>query len=732
VGRGVWVFGEKLNQLLEAQRGTAVLWAPVILTFGIWFYFSLPQEPGIWLAAIFAVLACLMFWRAKGRMGLVLIAIFLSGFALAKLRTEIVATPLLKASSNDIVVAGIVRDSEGASAKRGMLLVQPTAIEGLTTAQLPRVLRLTSFTSNGTPQVGDRIAFKARLSPVSSPTMPGGFDYGRQLYFEGIGGTGRITSKIDVIGRSETAPLLLSGVLHILRQEIGSRIAMHLQGTIAALAEAMITGERAAIPKDINKSLQISGLAHILSISGLHMSLAAGGVFWVVRALLALFPAIALNYPIKKWAAVAALVFGFIYMLLAGSQAATQRSYIMLAVVFLAIIVDRPAISLRNLALAALLILVLQPESAIQASFQMSFMAVMGLAAFFEFWNRPRAEQEYRIESKVSFYTRKTFRIVVASILTTLVAGAFSSIPAAYHFGRLSPYGVIANGLAIPVMSIVVMPFALLSVVLMPFGLEGYPLAVLGHGLDLVLSISDYVAAWPGAQRIIPQLSLPSAIAFAIGASVVCLVRGTPKLIGGLFLMGGVLIAQTSTMPDILIERTAANMAYRNDAGDLVFAAARGGKFAGEKWLQSNGEEASFKEASARKGWICVGRSCRVTLSGKAIAYFTEGEGDQPSCDGLDIVVANYPLRGACTSVALRIDRFDVWRNGAHAVSIDEGVVALATAKAMSGTRPWVVNPVSRYKFGGEKWRGASTHSPLVSAGSLPSDAKNKYFRPAQ
>ncbi len=732
MGGAFGVVGERLQQLLEAQRGTAVLWAPVALTFGIWFYFSLPLEPAIWLAGLMSVVSLLLFWRANGRMAMVLIAIFLSGFVLAKFRTEFVATPLLKASSNDVAIVGIVRDSEGASAKRGTLLVQPTDIEGLITSQLPRILRLTNFTRNGTPVIGSRIAFKARLGPVSSPTMPGGFDYGRQLYFEGIGGSGRITSKIEVIGQSASASLWLSGSLNDLRQEIGGRIRQHLTGTTAALADAMITGERAAIPKDINKSLQISGLAHILSISGLHMSLAAGGVFWVVRSLLALFPVLALNYPIKKWAAAAALVFGFIYMLLAGSQAATQRSYIMLAVVFLAIIVDRPAISLRNLALAALLILVLQPESVIQASFQMSFMAVMGLAAFFEYWNRPVAERELRIESRLSFYSRKVFKIILASILTTLVAGFFSSIPAAYHFGRLSPYGVIANGLAIPVMSLVVMPFALVSVVLMPFGLEGYPLAVLGYGLELVLAISDYVAALPGAQRIIPQLPILSAITFAIGASVICLARGRPKLIGGLFFLAGLLFAQFSVVPDILIERTAANVAYRNESGDLVFAAAHGGKFAGEKWLQGNGEETNFKDASSRPGWICVGRSCRATVNGKAIAYFMEGEGDDPSCEGLDVVIANYPLRGACKTVATRIDRFDVWRNGAHAISINGDGVSLATAKALGGNRPWVVNPVSRFKFGGAAWRGASTHSPFPGRGSLPSDVKNKYFRLAQ
>ena len=505
-------------------------------------------------------------------MGMLLLAILLSGFVLAKIRAEIIATPLLKATTGEIVVSGIVHDVERASERRATIILEPDKIEGMTTAQLPRRLRLSNSLKNGEPAIGARIAFKARLAPIASPTMPGGFDYGRQLYFQGIGGTGRITSKIDMLGSTSSASLWLSGTLHALRQEIGSRIRQHLQGTIAAFAEAMITGERASIPKDVNKSLQISGLAHILSISGLHMSLAAGGVFWIVRAFLALFPAIAQQWPIKKWAAAAALVFGFAYMLLAGSGAATQRSYIMLAVVFLAIIVDRPAISLRNLALAALLILILQPESAIQASFQMSFMAVMGLAAFFEYWNRPKPEQEYRIESRKVYYARKFYQIALASILTTLIAGSFSSIPAAYHFGRLAPYGVLANGLAIPVISLAVMPFAVLSVVLMPLGLEAWPLAVLGKGLEMVLSISDHVAALPGAQRVIPQVPLASAIALALGASILCLASRQAKYAGGVLLIAGFALAQFNGFPDLLIERTAANTAFRNGSGELVFA----------------------------------------------------------------------------------------------------------------------------------------------------------------
>ena len=280
----------KLQELWEAQLGATVLWAPVALTFGIWTYFALPREPGLPIIVFFLLAALLLFWKARGRMGVILLAILLGGFVLAKFRAEIIATPLLKATTGEIVVSGIVHDVERASERRATLILEPDKIEGMTTAQLPRRLRLSNSLKNGEPAIGDRIAFKARLAPIASPTMPGGFDYGRQQYFEGIGGTGRITSKIDALGSASSASLWLSGTLHDLRHDIGSRIRQHLQGTIAAFAEALITGERASIPKDVNKSLQISGLFHILSISGLHMSLAAGGVFWLVRALLALFP----------------------------------------------------------------------------------------------------------------------------------------------------------------------------------------------------------------------------------------------------------------------------------------------------------------------------------------------------------------------------------------------------------------------------------------------------------
>ena len=686
--------------ILDAQAGRGFLWAPIALTFGIWIYFGLPAEP-LWPALLALALAAgLLLWLGRAKPLLLLLALVPCGFMLAKLKSEIVATPILRATTGEVLVSGIVEDKIRSGTARNILILGLDAIEGVTAERLPRRLRLTALLRDGDPPLGSRIALKARLQPLPSPVMPGGFDYGRQLWFDGIGGTGRSTGKIEVLSQTVPPRLWLSAALYDLRQAIGARLRAHLDGVLASFAEALITGERGAIPKDINRSLQVSGLFHILSISGLHMSMVAGGIFWLVRAVLAAFPALALRRPIKKWAAAAALAMGLLYMLLAGSGVATQRSYIMIAVVFFAVLVDRPAISVRNLALAALIILAIEPEAAISASFQMSFMAVMGLAAFYEFWTalrRARAD-EYRIESRLAWSARKLAGLLAASIVTTLIAGSLSSIPAAYHFGRLSPYGVVANGLALPVVGVMVMPMALASVLLMPFGLEAWPLWVLGEGLDLVMRISDWVASFPGAYLVIPQQPAYAAILSALGAALLCLLAGWARLAGLVVIALAMLLGRADRMPDVLVESTAANVAFRSEAGELVFAAPRRGSFAAGKWLQANGEEASLKDAAARPGWTCVERRCTATVKNKTIAYFREAEGAVPSCDGIDILIADYPLRGACRTVAIRIDRFDVWRHGAHALWIDDGEIDIATARGDCGARPWVVVPEPRKK----------------------------------
>lgn len=720
-GARLWpVVSEWLLRQRQAQAGRAFLWAPVALTCGIWIYFGLESEPGfsITLAVIVFAVAALVFGRHRG--AVLLFAMVALGFGLAKARTSWVATPLVAASTGEVQLVGQVEDV-AVSGKRLVLVVAPQQVEGIAASDLPQRLRLTSFSKLGKPSIGDHVAAKVRLSPLPSPVFPGGFDYGRQLFFEGIGGTGRITAIASLTPGPATWKLSAAGWLESIRQAINTRIHAVLSGQTAAFAEALIDGERGTIPKELNRSFQLSGLAHVLSISGLHMSLVAGGVFWLVRALLALVPALALRFAIKKWAAAAALAAGLFYMLLAGAEVATQRSYIMIAVVFFAVLVDRPALSLRNLALAALIILATQPEAAIQASFQMSFLAVLGLAAFFEGWAQYRRKADATRRDARSWIERTAWALAAAiatSLATTLVAGAMSSLPAAYHFGRVAPYGLLGNGLAIPIVSLWVMPMALLATLLMPLGLETWPLWLMGQGLDVTIAISDWVAGLPGAGRVVPQPPAGLAIAATFGLAGFCLLRGPLRWAGlciALMLIG---FGWRAEPRDILINRTASNVAIQNADSLLVPMAARKDRFSVEKWLLANGEAATPAEAARRSGWSCADHRCTAHVGDATLLVLAEGGPMPPDCAGAQIVIADFPLRGACRAVPLRIDRFDLWRSGAHAIRLTGKTPVVTTARGQQGQRPWTVVPKPRrFEIKPNSWnpqRGSKSGLPKV------------------
>ncbi len=471
-----------------------------------------------------------------------------------------------------------------------------------------------------------------------------------------------------------------------------------MSGDIAAIGEALITGERAEISQQSNTSLQISGLAHVLSISGLHMSLIAGGVFALVRGLLALSPTLALSFPIKKWAALAALLIGFLYMLLSGSAVATQRSYVMLAIMFLAILLDRPALSTRNLAIAALLILVLEPEAALSASFQMSFLAVAGLVCFYDAWFSRDKESDRSLERNGGWrrWRGKLWRALLIASATTLIAGTLSSIPALYHFGRASPFSLLANLLATPVIGLVVMPMALASILLMPLGLDALPLQLMGEGLRVMLSISDWVAALPSARMMVPTLALSTVLLLALAALMLCLLRGPPRWAGLVLLPVAFVCAGFRNEPDILVERTVSNVAIRTETGHLAFANTKRGRFAAEKWLQANGEEPRLTSSSGRLSWTCTKASCLAMVKAHRVVYLDDVAALGGGCPPADILIARFPLRDKCDGRLLTIDRFDVWRNGAYAIYLDQAGITQRTSRSEQGRRPWTLAPIPR------------------------------------
>jgi competence protein ComEC len=680
----------------EATRLT--IWSPVLLVMGIWGYFALKSEPQPLLVFVMSVVAGVAVWLGQGRTWVSVLAIIVAGFCLAKVRMEWVSTPLLRALASDVELEGRVVDVERRSARRSNLVIMVHAASGVPVEEVPRRVRVLLQGQQVMPQIGDLVSGKAILTPVPLPVAPGAFDYGRSLFFQSIGAGGRFTDTISRSSDGVPVRYWLRRALHQLRQGIGERVRSVIPGPLGSFADALITGERAQIPNAMNTSLQASGLFHILSISGLHMAMVVGSSFWVVRATLALFPALALRHPIKKWAAAVALAVGLFYMLLADSGAATERSFLMVAVMLFAIMVDRPAISLHNLAVAAVIILLLSPEQAVAASFQMSFLAVMGLASFFEWWNQ-RAERDIGpTRGFVVRWARRGLVLAVASVATSLIAGTLSGIPAAYHFGRVAPYGVVANALALPIVSIAVMPMALLATLLMPFGLEAAPLLVMEKGLKTMMQISDWVAAWPHAGFALPLLSPVVAMALAFAAVFAFTAQSAVRLLSLPCLVLAAWFWWSHVPPHILVEERARTVAARDADGNLVPVPGKGPRFAVGRWLSQAGQNETPAMAAKRPLWTCLPDHCKAVISGRSVAYLRATAELAKPCPAVDVLISQYPLRRRCRGKLATIDRFDVWRQGAHTVTFNNSAAVVDTARAAQGFRPWTYAPRPRAK----------------------------------
>ncbi len=321
-----------------------------------------------------------------------------------------------------------------------------------------------------------------------------------------------------------------------------ARIQSILPGSTGGIASALITGDRAAISDADEQALRDAGLAHVLAIAGLHMALVGGGLFWVLRALLAAFPSVALRYPIKKWAATAALGAARSFYLMISAAVkhlpGSTRAFVMLAMMLFAILVDRPALSMRSLALAATVILLLGPESLIEPGFQMSFAAVVGLIAVAE-WEQARTRVE-------TFGPRRFAHIrrYIRGIATTSLVGSIATVPfAIYHFDRATHYAVLGNLLAMPIMGFIAMPAAALSVFLMPFGLDAWPLRVLGFGIEIMLAMGRWVSALPGAVSVMPAWPVGALVLVSLGGLWIGLWRRRWRWLGFAPMLLGIAIA---------------------------------------------------------------------------------------------------------------------------------------------------------------------------------------------
>ncbi len=662
---------------LEAQRGHLFPWVPVALGLGIGGYFALRVEPGWPVHAALAALAAVLLAAAPRQPLAVFAAVLAAGFAIAGARAHWVAEPVLGFRYYGPVEGRVVAIDRSISDKLRLTLDR-VHLDRVPPDRTPARVRVSLHGTQDwlTPEPGMRVMLTGHLSPPQGPVEPGGFDFRRMAWFKRLGAVGYTRSPVLVAAPAADGAAGLR--VHRLRLRISAAVQAALPGEAGAFAAAVTTGDRSAMGRDTLDALRASNLAHLLAISELHMGLLTGFVFAAIRLALAAVPRIALRRPVKKWAALASLAAGAFYYLLSGGNVATERAFIMVAVIFTAVLFDRRAITLRAVAIAALIVLGLRPETLTEPGFQMSFAATTALVAVFG-WLRDWQ----------GWAPPGWLRPVAAVVISSAVAGAATAPVAAAHFNRIADYGLLANLLSVPLMGLVVMPGAVLAALLAPLGLAWIGLGVMRPAIEWILGVAHWVAGLDGA--VTPVVAPPAAALplIAIGFLFVMLWRTRWRAAGLVPAALGLLVWTQAQRPPVLVADSAALVGVMTTAGRAL-SKPRGDGFAALNWLENDGDPAGQDAAFARTGFAGgagwqearVGPHAIVHLSGRGAAGRAA---EACSSAALVIVARDVPAAGPC----LILDAEKLRDTGSLAVYPGAATPRLVTARDLSGDRLW-------------------------------------------
>ena len=707
-----------------AERDRWILWIPVLLGLGVAVYFGLPEEPPAWVGPSLAVGAAASILVLPGRVAdqstwlwpaSAGVLAMIAGFAAAQVKAVTVGTEMLNGQLGPTLVTGRVDRVENFPDGQRLTLHR-LKIAGLSVSDTPEAARIRLRGGQPPIRPGDRISVRAVLGPPPPPAVPGAYDFQRQAYFDGLGAVGYSVGRASVLPAEGRSGLGVGVWFAWLRAIVGERIRAHLEGAAAAVTTALLNGEQRAIPDRTMAAIRDSGLAHLLSISGLHIGMVAAIVLFVVRAALALVPWLALRFQIKKWAAATSVIAAGAYTLLAAAPVPSQRSFLMIAVVLLAMLVDRQGISMRLLAFAGSVVLITQPEAMLGPSFQMSFAAVLALMSAYDFMRERRQVPDER-----PWPSRRTLIYLGGVILSTLVAGTATAPYAVFHFNRFQVYGIAANMVAVPVTGFWIMPWVVAALLLMPLGLEGLALIPLSWGVDVVIWVAEEVASWPGAVILLPAMPIWSLGLISLGGLWLCIWQRPQRWLG----VGGILLGLagmlTTDGPDLLVDGSGRLLAAATADGGLLVSSKSVGRSIRESWLRRLGADTPAgywpKHGASADRWLrCDALGCVYRAHNHVVAIATRGEALLEDCRLADVVVSLVPVRGACASARTLIDRFDLWRDGTHAIWLDGEEVRIESVADVRGNRPWIVRPLQP---SGESGDDAGAHT------RVPADAQS-------
>ncbi|MEM9350912.1 MAG: ComEC/Rec2 family competence protein [Pseudomonadota bacterium] len=657
---------------LQRQRGHLLTFAPVFLGIGIGLFFSADVEPRLsaFLLALLALLLCAglgTYLRHTIGPAFAALAVVALGFCVAGLRAHSVSGPVLDFRYYGAIEGRVVA-IDRSSTDRIRLTLDRVSLDRMQPDETPRRVRVSLHGQEGfpLPQPGSHAMVTGHLSAPPSPAEPGGFDFQRHAWFDGLGAVGYARSPAVTFDGPEKGIAL---AVFRLRMALSAAVQAQIGGQAGAVAAAVTTGDRSAMGQDVLTDLRRSNLAHLLAISGLHMGLLTGFVFAMVRFCLVLWPHAALYWPTRKIAALAALIAGAAYLALSGGAVATERAFIMAAVVFGALLFDRRALTLRAVALAALIVLVLQPEALLGAGFQMSFAATTALVAAFR-W----------LSARDMFGMPRWARPAFSVLISSAIAGAATAPFAAYHFNIVSHFGLLANLLSVPVMGALVMPSAVLAGLLAPLGLAGPALWVMEKGLLWILWVAHWVSGLDGAVGRIAAPGPEILPLITLGALGVLLWRGRERWLGLVPVAMAALLWVNAERPTLLVSPSGGLVGLMGAEGRAL-SKGRGDGFVAASWLENDADGADQALAFGR------GDGPEITLGGVDFLHLTGKRAREATCGGADILIL-----GDEPEVPLKCDVVSpqtLKATGALAYEVHGGSLKIKTARDVAGRRMW-------------------------------------------
>lgn len=676
------------------QREMLFLWSPVAFGAGIVCYFTALPFVLSWTAFLAPYLAMAIgtvsVWLRYARSGrgswlgllmlCVAVLLFASGYGTARLRFESVDTILLDKDLPPVTVQGTIEKIVPLEGTAKRVVLKDLKIEDdRHAAQELTKIRLKTYHFDGDHwQSGDRVRVLAKMMAPSPPVMPGAYDFRFTAFFRGLSAVGFTMGDAKLLASKGAK----TDHVQFVRNYIAERAYMATAPEIAAISIALLTGERSGIRDDDTEAMRASGLAHLLAISGLNIGLVAGFVFFAVRLVLVLIPGAALHFPIKKWAAFAAIVVAFLYTVLAGLDVPVVRSFIMTSLILLAVILDRSAINLRLVALAAFIVMLMTPEAILGPSFQLSFAAVIALIAFYQGSGRDLfvGVNAHRLYLRPVYYL---LGVIATTVIATLATAPFAIL----HFNTFAVYGVLSNIVAIPVTAFIVMPAGLLAVLLIPFGLDQWLWPIMGYGVDIILDTAYAVASYPQARLYIPSLSQAGMFFMAAGFLWLVLWRGPLRFIGAGIVITVIAMTVMQVQKKIIVSEDLRGVLIADQSVDKsgdnslagYYLIGKINSYTRSNWLPSFGIGPDVDIPSLNDGdkidksiGYCDSFTCNLAIETVQIRIVLNPLGLFGACRAADIIITHIPIdeESQCAGPYV-IDRFDVYHKGAMTITFE-------------------------------------------------------------